>query len=70
MERFGLEGALQIVSFQPPCHRQGRLLPDQAAPSPIQPGLELCQGGGTHSFSGQPVLGSHHPHHKEFLSYM
>ena len=28
-----------------PCHGQGHLPPDQAAPSPIQPGLEHCQGG-------------------------
>jgi len=27
---------------------------DQVAHSPIQPGLEHFQGGGSHSFSGQP----------------
>jgi len=36
----------------PPCPGQGPLPPAQAAPSPIQPGLEPCQGGGSHSFSG------------------
>jgi len=37
-----------------PCHEQGHLPPDQVAQSSIQPGLEHCQGGGSHSFSGQP----------------
>ena len=36
------------------CPGQGPLPPAQAAPSPIQSGLEPCQGGGSHSFSGQP----------------
>uniref|UniRef100_A0A8C3KKY4 Phosphatidylinositol N-acetylglucosaminyltransferase subunit Q n=1 Tax=Calidris pygmaea TaxID=425635 RepID=A0A8C3KKY4_9CHAR len=40
----------------------------QVAPSPIQPGLEPLQGWGSHSFSGQPGPGSHHPHTKEVLS--
>ncbi|KAK4821027.1 hypothetical protein QYF61_012113 [Mycteria americana] len=38
-----------------PCHGQGHLPPDQVAQSPIQPGLEHCQGWGIRSFSGQPV---------------
>jgi len=33
-----------------PFHGQGPLPPGQVAPSPIQPGLEHCQGGGSHSF--------------------
>jgi len=34
---------------------------DQVAQSSIQPGLEPFQGGGSHSFSGQPGPGFHHP---------
>jgi len=34
-----------------PCHGQGHLPLDQVAQSPIQPGLDHCQGGGSHSFS-------------------
>lgn len=33
-----------------PCHSAA-----QAAPDPIQPGLECLQGWGNHSFPGQPV---------------
>jgi len=51
----------------PPCHEQGPLPPAQAAPSPVQPGLEPCQGGGSHRFSGQPGPGPHHPQGEEFL---
>ena len=51
-EWFGLEGTLKIIWFQPPCHEQGHLPPAQGAQSSIQPGLEHCQGGGSHSFSG------------------
>jgi len=61
-----LEGALKIIWFQPPCLEQGHLPLDQAAQSSIQPGLEHCQGGGSHSFSGQPVPVFHHPHGEEF----
>jgi len=67
IEWFGLEGTLKIIWFQPPCHEQGHLPPDQAAQSSIQPGLEHCQGGGSHSFSGQPGPVFHHPHGEEFL---
>jgi len=28
---------------------------------PCRPGLEHCQGGVSHSFSGQPGPGPHHP---------
>ena len=65
-EWFGLEGTLKITWFQPPCHRQGHLLVGQAAQSPIQPGLERCQGRGSHRFSGQPVPVPHHPQSEEF----
>ena len=61
---------LKIISLQPPCHGQGHLSPDLVAQSPIQPGLEHCQGGGSHSFSGQPVPVPHHPHSKVFLPYI
>jgi len=40
------------MSFQLPCHGQGHLPLDQVAQSPVQPGLEPCQGGGSRSFSG------------------
>jgi len=62
-----LEGTLKIIWFQPPCHEQGRLPLDQVAQSSIQPGLEHCQGGDIHNFSGQPILVFHHPHGEEFL---
>ena len=62
IEWFGLERTLKIIWFQPPCHEQGHLPPDQVAQSSIQPGLEPCQGGGSHSSSGQPGPGFHHPH--------
>ena len=67
IEWFGLEGTLKIIWFQPPCHQQGHLPPDQVAQSSVQPGLEPCQGGGSHSCSGQPGPGFHHPHREEFL---
>jgi len=70
MEWFGLEGTLKIISFQPPCYGHGPLPPAQGAQSPVQPGLEPCQGGGSHSFSGQPGPGPHHPHREEFLPYI
>jgi len=35
--------------------------------SSIQPGLEHRQGGGSHSFSGQPVPVPHHSHGEEIL---
>ena len=63
----GLEGTLKPIWFQPPCHEQGHLPPDQVAQSSIQPGLEHCKGGGSHSFSGQPVPVFHNPHGEEFL---
>jgi len=54
----------------PPCPGQGPLPPEQGAPSPAQPGLEPCQGGGSHSFSGQPGPGPHHPHREELLPWI
>jgi len=62
-----LEGTLKIIWFQTPCHEQGHIPLDQVAQSSIQPGLEHCQGGGSHSFSGQPVPVPHHPTGEEFL---
>jgi len=56
-----LEGTLKIIWFQPPCH----LSLDQVAQNPIQPGLEHFQGGGIHSFSGQPVPVPYQPHSEE-----
>ena len=40
---------------------------DRVTQSPIQLGLEHCQGGGFHNFSGQPVPVPHHTHGEEFL---
>jgi len=70
IEWFGLEGNLKITQFQPPCHGQGQLPLAQVAQSPVQPGLEHFQGGGSHSFSGKPVPGPHQPHSKEFIFYI
>ena len=41
IEWFELEGTFKIIQFQPPCYRQGHLLLDQVAHSPILPGLEF-----------------------------
>jgi len=38
---------------RPSSSQLGPLPPAQGAPSPVQPGLEPCQGEGSHSFSGQ-----------------
>jgi len=65
-----LEGILKIIWFQPPCHEQGRLPLDQVAQSSILPGLEHFQGGGSHSFSAQPVPLFHHHHGEEFLPHI
>jgi len=70
VEHFGLEGTLNIFQFQLPCHGQGPLPPAQGAPSPVEPGLEPCQGGGSHSSSGQPGLGPHYPQREEFPPYI
>ena len=43
MEWPGLKRTSEIISFQPPSHRQGHQPPDQAAQSHIQPGLENLQ---------------------------
>ena len=53
-----------------PCHGQGPLPPAQGAQSPVQPGLEPCQGAGSHSFSGQLGPGPHHSQSEEFLPYI
>jgi len=53
--------------FPTPLPWAGTLPPAQGAPSPVQPGLEPCQGGGSHSCSGQPGPGPHHPQGAEFL---
>ena len=58
---------LETHLIPPPCHGQGPLPPAQGAPSPVQPGLEPCQGGGSHSSSGQPGPGPHHSHCRQFL---
>jgi len=53
-----LEAILKIIQFQPLCHGQGHLAPDQVTQRPIQPGLEHFQGGGSQNFAGQPVVTS------------
>ena len=50
-----------------PYHGQGCHPPDQAAQSPIQPGLEYFQGRGTHNLSGKLVLVPHHPLSEKLL---
>ena len=67
IERFGLEGTYKGHLVHLPCSEQGHLSPEQVAQSPVQPDPEHFQGGGSHSFSRQPVPGPHHPHGKEFL---
>jgi len=62
-----LKGHLKVIYFQLPCHEQGHLPLDQVAQSSIQPGLEHCQGGDSHSFSGQPVPVFPHPYGEQFL---
>ena len=65
----GLEGSSRIMKLHPLRHRQGHQLPnsvpDQAAQSPIQPGLEHLQGWGIQNHSGQPVAVPHHSQSKE-----
>jgi len=70
IELFGLEGTFRGHLAQPPCSEQGHLQPDQAAQSPVQPGLECFQGWGLHCFSGQPVPVLHHTRGKKFLAYI
>jgi len=61
---------LKDVSFQPPCHGHAHFPLEQVAQSLIQPGLGHCQGEGSHSFSGQPGPGPHHPHSEESNLYL
>lgn len=42
----------------------------QVAQRPIHPGPEHFKEWGSHNFSGQPLLVSHHLHSKEFLPYI
>jgi len=44
-----------IILFQPPSYRQGCLLLDQVAHSPIQPDLEHLLVEGIHNLAGQLV---------------
>jgi len=69
-ECLGLERTLKINEFQAPFHVQGLFPLQHIAQSPVQPGLELFQGQDIHNFSGQPVPVPHHPHSKEFISYI
>jgi len=70
MECFGLEGTFSGHLAQPPCSEQGRLQLNQAAQSPVQPGLEGFQGWGIDLLPGQPVPVPPHPHCKKFLPYV
>ena len=45
VERFGLEGTLEIIWFHHPCHRQGHLPLDQTAQTPSNLGLNTCRKG-------------------------
>jgi len=55
--------------LQPPCHVQGHLQPDEAAHSPIQPGLEKFQGWGISHCYGQPVPWFCHPRQKKKIIF-
>lgn len=55
MEWFGLEGTLRTTQFQPHILVWGHLPLDQAAQSPIQPGLEHLQGWSVPKNVGQLV---------------
>jgi len=70
IECFGLEGTFRGHLAQPPCSEQGHLPLDEAAQSPVQPGLECFQGRVLHYLSGQPVPVFHHPYHKNFLPFI
>ena len=48
----------------------GHLSLDQVTQSLVQPDLEHFQGWGIYHLSGQPVPVPHHPHRKEFLTYV
>jgi len=61
VERFGVAGTFRGHVVQPPCSEQGLLQPDQAAESPVQPGLEWFQGWGISHTSGQLVPIFHSP---------
>jgi len=67
-EWVGLERTFkdQLICSPWPGHRH-LLSILRVVPSPIQPGLEHLQGGGSHSCSGQPGPGPQHPQSKEFL---
>jgi len=47
-----------------PLPGQGHLSLDQVSQSPVQPGLEQFQGGGSHNFSRKPAPVPHYPHRK------
>jgi len=63
LEWFGLKRNL-IDCLVPTSLPWARTSSTRPGGSPIQPGLERCQGGGIHSFSGQPVPVPHHLHSK------
>ena len=65
IECFGLEGTFKNHLAQPPS--MGHLPLEQVTRSLVQPGFEHFQGGGSHSFSGQPVPVPHHAYHKKNL---
>ena len=54
---FGLEGTFRGRPVLPPCSEQGYLQLDQAAQSPVQPGLGGFQGWGISHLSGQAAPG-------------
>ena len=57
---------LKDHSIPMPCCGQGCHPADQAAQGSIQASLKQLQEWGTHSFSGQPVPGPHHPLSEKF----
>ena len=69
IEWFGLE-RIPKPTLPQPLLWAGTPPTHQAADSPIEPGLEHCQGWGIHSFSGQPMPGAHHLNCEELLPDM
>lgn len=65
---FVLEGTSEIISFLPPCHRQGHSVLDQVAQSPIQPASNASKEWGIHNLSEQPAPVLQEAHSKEFFS--
>ncbi|NXD66409.1 PUM1 protein, partial [Eolophus roseicapillus] len=66
--RNGLGAPVRLVAPAPVIISSSAAQAEQLAPSPcVQPGLEHCQGWGSHSFSGHPVPVPQHPPREELV---